>query len=381
MSEFSDKCRAYIEKSNTNVYQISKKSGLDRTMLQKMVKGSKVPSPSFFEKFCDFLVINKVEKQELEELFKIERIGRDVYMRRCEIENLFTDFKNLKAAPHPLPDNWLNLAPHLGETLMNGQDLKLSTQVDVVDTMRYVIKEECENQQEPHIYMDMFDAVTFALNQMIKCGANSDKTVKCTQFVKFGRSNPSHNMVVDNIRVLRAIFPFAIKFDHPYEVYYSYINGNRHDEAFNIWPHYIVSQSKVLLISEQGDEGLLINSPEIAASYIQRMERMKDSCEMLFDVYDCDEAARTFEEKTTIFQEYCQRMEDRGYSKVAGNEYIEGESQLVVQLFAPNYIVFCSIQEELPFGIVCIKETELFEAFLDYFHSSAEEELPEPIVV
>lgn len=375
MSEFSDKCRAYIEKSNTNVYQISKKSGLDRTMLQKMVKGTKIPSPPFFEKFCDFLVINKVEKQELEELFKIERIGRDVYTRRCEIDKLFSDFKNLKTQTvNKLPDNWLNVEPQLESALCSGRDIRLSTEVDVVDTMRYIIKEECDSQAEPHIYMDIFDSVIFALNQIIRCGMQVDKEVKCTQFVKFGRSNPSHNEVVENIRILRSIFPFAIKFQQPYEVFYSYINGNRHDEVYNIWPHYIVSQTKVLLISENGDEGLLISSSEIAESYIQRLERMKNSCDKLFGFYEHRTDILSNKQKEEMLDLFCKNMEDRGHQKVADNQHLGTSSNLIVRLFASNNIVFCVIQAELPYVIVCIKETELYEAFLDYFQSTMEED-------
>ena len=408
MSEFSDKCRAYIAKSNTNVYQISKKSGLDRTMLQKMVKGTKVPSPPFFEKFCEFLAINKVEKNELDQLFKIERIGRDVYTRRCEIEHLFKDFKNLKAATkNMLSDNWLNAAPQLVDALQSKQDIKLSTEVDLVDTMRYVINEECDNQQEPIIYMDVFDTVPFGLNQLIRCGQRTDKKITCTQFVKFGRSDPSHNVVVENIRTLRTIFPFAFKFTHDYDVYYSYINGNRYDETYNIWPHYVVTQSKVLLISEKGDEGLLINSSEIAGSYIERLERMKENCDRLFDfskgdnwrkqgarnvnkkpadavcdrgVTDC--AALEYnlpEEREQLLEVYCSQMAAKGYRRIQVKKGTEESGGLTVEFFEPNYIVFCSMRKEFPFGIICIKETELYEAFLDYFDSldNSKEAIPE----
>lgn len=375
MSEFSDKCKAYIEKSNTNVYQIAKKSGLDRTMLQKMVKGTKVPSPTFFEKFCEYLVINKSEKNELEKLFKIERIGKDVYSRRCEIERLLSDFRNLKATTKDkLPENWMNTSERLGTALLNQEDMKLSTEVDLIDTMRYIIREEYENSEQPQVYLDMFDAAPFALNTILRCSQRGGKDFHCIQFVKFGHSNPSHNATVENIRILRTIIPFASKFNQKYDVYYSYINGNRYDGNFNIWAHYVVTGTRVLLISEKGDEGLLISNTEIAKSYIERMENMKEDCDVLFDVYEQEHNSLSLQQKYAMFENYCHGMEDKRHRKVVKRPVQMLEKGLIVELFEPNYVVFGSVHTDFPFGIICIKETELYEAFQDYYNSLENED-------
>ena len=351
MSEFSDKCRAFIEKSNTNVYQISKKSGLDRTMLQKMVKGTKVPSPSFFEKFCDFLVINKAEKEELEQLFKIERMGRDVYECRCEIEKLFLDFKNLKvSARKSLSDNWMNTEPHFENTLLEKECVMICSETDMIDAIRYILKEECSNQEKPHIYMDISNETPYVLNQILKYAETDKKHITCIQFVKFGRSTPSHNVTAENIRSLRMIFPFAVSFPHTYDVYCSYIDGNRQDGNYSVWAHHIVTQSKILLISEKGDEGLLIDDEGIAGGYINRMSNMMKSCEKLFSPED----------------------------KVANTEVVDSfemqEGGLKVALLEPYYIMFRSAYNELPSNMICLKEPGLYDAFKDYFTSQMDEQ-------
>ena len=75
MSEFSEKCKKYIQRSDTNVYQIAKKSGLDRTTLQKMVQGKRLPGKQFLETMCQYLIMNNTEKEELMRLYYIEKIG------------------------------------------------------------------------------------------------------------------------------------------------------------------------------------------------------------------------------------------------------------------------------------------------------------------
>ena len=76
MSDFSEKCRQYIEDTGTNIYQLSKISGLDRTSLQRMVTGKRLPGPEFISQFCLYLRINPQQRQELIELYELERIGK-----------------------------------------------------------------------------------------------------------------------------------------------------------------------------------------------------------------------------------------------------------------------------------------------------------------
>ena len=47
MSEFSSKCREYIKNTGETVYQLSASSGLDRTSLQRMITGKRLPGTDF----------------------------------------------------------------------------------------------------------------------------------------------------------------------------------------------------------------------------------------------------------------------------------------------------------------------------------------------
>ena len=76
MSEFSEKCREILLATGTNVYQLSQMSGLDRTSLQRMITGKRLPRLSFVREFCSYLRIDSDEKKELLELYEAERIGK-----------------------------------------------------------------------------------------------------------------------------------------------------------------------------------------------------------------------------------------------------------------------------------------------------------------
>ena len=88
MSEFSSKCREYIKNTGETVYQLSASSGLDRTSLQRMITGKRLPGTDFVRQFCDSIRINPAQRQELMELYKIEKIGKEVYCNRKYIQEL-----------------------------------------------------------------------------------------------------------------------------------------------------------------------------------------------------------------------------------------------------------------------------------------------------
>ena len=82
MSDFSSKCREYLKDTGENVYQLSAYSGLDRTSLQRMITGKRLPGIDFVRQFCDSLRINPSQRRELMELYKIEKIGKEIYYNR-----------------------------------------------------------------------------------------------------------------------------------------------------------------------------------------------------------------------------------------------------------------------------------------------------------
>lgn len=88
MSDFSTKCREYLKDTGENVYQLSASSGLDRTSLQRMITGKRLPGIDFVRQFCDSLRINPSQRRELMELYKIEKIGKEIYYNRKYIQEL-----------------------------------------------------------------------------------------------------------------------------------------------------------------------------------------------------------------------------------------------------------------------------------------------------
>ena len=95
MSKFSDKCRELLTENGYNVYRLSQAASLERTTLQRMVTGKRLPGQEFVENFCRALRIPFLEEKEVMELYKMESIGESAYLNQKTILQLFDTLSNL----------------------------------------------------------------------------------------------------------------------------------------------------------------------------------------------------------------------------------------------------------------------------------------------
>lgn len=79
MSQFSDKCKKLLQENGSNVYQLSLSASLERTTLQRMITGKRLPNIDFVKSFCRALRISQFEEIELLKLYKIETMGETAY--------------------------------------------------------------------------------------------------------------------------------------------------------------------------------------------------------------------------------------------------------------------------------------------------------------
>ncbi|MFR7395623.1 MAG: hypothetical protein ACLUTA_10465 [Blautia wexlerae] len=144
MSDFSSKCREYLKNTGETVYQLSASSGLDRTSLQRMITGKRLPGMDFVRQFCDSIRINPSQRQELIELYKIEKIGKEIYYNRKYIQELLrvistqqmlfsSGFHSLTSLPFYSGDFSLDVEKKVlnlfEDILLSGSDEKICTNI------------------------------------------------------------------------------------------------------------------------------------------------------------------------------------------------------------------------------------------------------------
>lgn len=103
MNEFAKKLTYVIGKYCSSIQSAAKRLNIERPNLYKYMCGSRLPtSIDFVEKLANVLMMSTVERDELIELYKIEKMGDSVYRRRIIIRDVLinaskTDF--VKTSP------------------------------------------------------------------------------------------------------------------------------------------------------------------------------------------------------------------------------------------------------------------------------------------
>lgn len=279
MSEFSDKCKELINESRTNIYRISQTTGLERTALQRMVNGTRVPNPEFVKEFCSVLQISKIEERKLLELYEIAKDGKDVYQQRKIIMELVG---NLHRNHHI---NWVEQErflppkdPHLDQKEFHA----LCSQRELLWAAQELIKEELKTETESYVSMNYSPLSEHVLEVILHLSNNSHQKIRVNQYVNFVKKENQDNININNLNFFKSIVPFAFIFVKEFYVYYSYVSKKKEDQHYEVWPYYIVTKNHVLLFSESMQSGFLYYGKDAATIYTKEIERMQENYRLLF---------------------------------------------------------------------------------------------------
>ncbi|MBQ9061239.1 MAG: hypothetical protein IJ121_00220 [Eubacterium sp.] len=269
MPELNRKIQKYISRSQATVYQLAKNTGLDRTMIQKMIKGTKYPGVKFFYKFCDALMLNRDEREELIQLFRIEKEGYSRYQSRREIGRLLTNMHNVlegyeyqREMPVVIPD----LPP------IDGRSVEIAGRHNVRLFMYAFLQDQIREKAVDHIYMDVCrwsDSVLKKLYHYLvdSAGAGSTGNVVIHQQVMLSYVNHISESTFENIITMQKILPPVFMLGKHYQVRFAYINNARDERIYVPFRHYLLGKDRLFLFNDEGDRGISITDPVLIQGY------------------------------------------------------------------------------------------------------------------
>lgn len=251
MSDFSSKCREYLKNTGETVYQLSASSGLDRTSLQLMITGKRLPGMDFVRQFCDSIRINPSQRQELIELYKIEKIGKEIYYNRKYIQELLrvistqqmlfsSGFHSLTSLPFYSGDFSLDVEKKVlnlfEDILLSGSDEKICTNIPA--NCRLIV------QVSAHLY-------------------------------------PEYQKLPPVIQILPILCGFL-----NYQPYYYYTQAGRELSCYELFPFFFITEKKLLLISSDMSTFISTENPEVIHSYQQEFQKILENSSRFFQQSD-----------------------------------------------------------------------------------------------
>ena len=201
MSKFSEKCKELLTENGYNVYRLSQAASLERTTLQRMVTGKRLPGPEFVEHFCQALRISLPEKKEIMELYKMEAIGETAYRNQTTILHLFEKLSALEK------NEGFNK-----RSIVDYGKMKLISPIsnDKYETellLQYVLRKTIQEQESPELYTNLPGTDTLLphyLNLMIP---QYGKAILIKHLIHF-QTNASY--AYENLETLHQIIPLCL---------------------------------------------------------------------------------------------------------------------------------------------------------------------------
>lgn len=184
MSKFSEKCKELLTENGYNVYRLSQAASLERTTLQRMVTGKRLPGPEFVEHFCQALRISLPEKKEIMELYKMEAIGETAYRNQTTILHLFEKLSALEK------NEGFNK-----RSIVDYGEMKLISPIsnDKYETellLQYVLWKTIQEQESPELYTNLPGTDTLLPHYLKLLIPQYGKTILIKHLIHFQTMHP-----------------------------------------------------------------------------------------------------------------------------------------------------------------------------------------------
>ena len=263
MSKFSEKCKKLLVENGSNVYRISKSTSLERTTLQRMVTGKRLPSIDFVKIFCKALCLSFSEEQELLELYKIELLGESTYKSLKSIFELFTLLTDLEEENSQITRSVIqNYDPVLiSPTSSYPYDTNL--------LIHFVFYDVTHSQKSSVIYTNLPSENTMLFHHLNQMSLQSSSEISIKHLIRF-HSNTADTF--SNLESLNQILPLCFLDQISYEPYYYYQKFLTTEQEDMLYPYYIITPNYVVQLSNNTTRGILHSDSLIVQQYLEEFQ-------------------------------------------------------------------------------------------------------------
>ena len=277
MQEFHKLLTRFINEKNTTIYTLAKNTGIERSYIQKMKSGARVPAEKgTILKLAKGLMLTANETAELVEAYSIAKMGEGKYFQRMFVQNIISSFAEVQT------QNSLILECNTQNNLVMQNEVEHITGVPAIHKVLKAIMEiEASNEDG---CIKILAQPSFSYIYDCISTLNSDTRVE-NIIVLYKQDND--NAVNYNLDVFQKLVPlfFSCPHFHPYYVH------DHVDTIFNdttVMPLTIITSEYLLRISNDCKQALLIRDATIRQLYLASFEKKMLNAKPLFDTISAE---------------------------------------------------------------------------------------------
>ena len=277
MQEFHKLLTRFINEKNTTIYTLAKNTGIERSYIQKMKSGARVPAEKgTILKLAKGLMLTANETAELVEAYSIAKMGEGKYYQRMFVQNIISSFAEVQAK------NTLILECNTQNNLVMQNEVEHITGVPAIHKVLKAIMEIEASKENGCIKILAQPSFSYIYD----CISTLNSNTKVENIIVLYKQD-NDNAVNYNLDVFQKLVPlfFSCPHFHPYYVH------DHVDTIFNdttVMPLTIITSEYLLRISNDCKQALLIRDATIRQLYLASFEKKMLNAKPLFDTISAE---------------------------------------------------------------------------------------------
>lgn len=249
MSLFNQRIEELIVDSGETVQSLAEIGKINRSTLQRVKSGERLPSKSFFVGLCKALRLSAVEEEELKNLLEMETIGQRNYYNRKAIVGLIEMIAEL--TEHTIPfskevelknGNALKSIPTDGMEIVKGQTNVLRMVENAIDCELFSSEIPQIRQVIPYDWDAVYD---YIFQQMMGSGKN----LILQDIVSFPE-NCSESEADQSLLAFKKLAALSLLDNVDYQSRFYYRSTERSQVADEVFPYYLLTSERLITLSK-----------------------------------------------------------------------------------------------------------------------------------
>jgi len=249
MSLFTQRIEELIVDSGETVQALAEIGKIDRTTLQRVKSGERLPSKKIFSGLCKALRLSAAEEEELKNVLEMETIGQRNYYNRKAIVDLIETIAEL--TEHTIPFS-KEIALQKGEALKNtknddmeivkGQNNVLRMVENTIDCELFASATPQIRQVIPYDWDAVYD---YIFQQMMGSGKN----LVLQDIVSFPQ-NCSELEADQSLLAFKKLAALSLLDNVDYQSRFYYRSSDGHPVDDGVFPYYLLTTDRLITLSK-----------------------------------------------------------------------------------------------------------------------------------
>ena len=277
MQEFHKLLTRFINEKNTTIYTLAKNTGIERSYIQKMKSGARIPGEkSTILKLAKGLMLTANESAQLVQAYSIAKMGEGKYYQRMFVQNIISSFAEVQAK------NSLILECNTQNNLVMSNDYEHISGVSAVHKVLRAVMEIEASKEDGCIRIIAQPSFSYIYD----CISTLNSSTNVENIITLYKQD-NDNTINYNLDVFQKLVPlfFSCPHFHPFYVH------DHVDTIFNdttVLPVTIITSDYLLRIANDCKQALLVRDEKIRQLYLASFDKKKLNSKPIFDTISAE---------------------------------------------------------------------------------------------